>query len=128
MSGVLSARVDDELVAWVVEYAEARGVSRQALVATALETFRRDCEAGVPEIRERTRRQASASRSGEGVGECPKSPKGHVWETVDGVRRCRFCSLPGKAYLAEFGLARASFFSNLKPPMTSGSGKPAGSK
>jgi predicted transcriptional regulator len=50
MSKVLSARVPDDLAAWVDECAESRGVSRGELLELALSSFR---PGGVPEVRER---------------------------------------------------------------------------
>lgn len=126
MTVVVSARLDDELGGWLAEYAAARGVTRQALVETALAGFMEDCKSGVPEIRERARRQSVVRDDAQGVGECRKGKAGHVWETVDGQRRCKFCAMPGRAFLAEFGADRAAFFQNLKPPMVSGAGKAPG--
>lgn len=57
---VLSLRVPEELAEWADEYAAARGVPRQELLENALQSFREDCEAGVPEFRERVRRVVSA--------------------------------------------------------------------
>lgn len=128
MTKVLSLRVPDDLAVWVEEYAGQRGVTRQALIEQGLRSFMEDCVAGVPEIRARARAQSSVARKGEAVGECPKNRAGHVFVTVDGMRACEFCKLPGRAHLAEFGAARAEFFSRLKPPMTSGTGKAPGSK
>lgn len=121
MTKVLSLRVPDDLAAWVESYADQRGVTRQALIEEGLRSFMEDCSSGVPEIRARVRAQSySAQREKQGVGECPKSKVGHVWKMVDGVRACEFCGLPGKAFLADFGRARAEMFSGFKPPMTSG--------
>jgi hypothetical protein len=70
-----------------------------------------------------------ARQQGDAVGECPKNKAGHVFVTVDGLRACEFCRLPGRAHLAKYGAARAEFFSSLRPAMTSGTGKaPGGGK
>jgi hypothetical protein len=122
----VALRLAPEVLEWADGYAEARGVSRQVVLESAVASFMDDCERGVPELRAAARAQSYSGRPEAGVGECPRSRGGHVWETVDGARRCKFCGKPGREHLAEFGAARAAFFSNLKPPMTSGSGKPAG--
>jgi hypothetical protein len=50
MTVVLSARVDDDLGAWVKDYAKTRGVTVQTLMAEAVRNMRRDCESGVPDL------------------------------------------------------------------------------
>lgn len=100
-SKVLSLRVEEELAAWAEEYAEARGVSKQELLAGALRSFREDCERGVPEIRARIAEQSSVNTSAEvGVGDCPERGEGlgHVWSSSreDSTRPCRFCGTLGR--------------------------------
>lgn len=50
MTVVLSARVPDELGAWVKGYAAERGVTAQALLEQAVRAFRVECGRGVPVI------------------------------------------------------------------------------
>ncbi len=116
----VALRLAPEVLEWADGYAAQRGVSRQVVLESAVASFMEDCKAGVPELRARARAQ-SAVRASDGVGECPRSPEGHVFVTrQDGPRVCGHCGLPGTAYLAEHGAARAEFFSRLRPAMTSG--------
>ena len=122
MSKVLSLRVPDGLAEWADEYAEARGVKRADLLVSALESFREDCERGVPEIRERAREQAALSRGDQderGVGDCPDRPGvlGHIWRMgEDRVNRCRFCGVLGREFLQGASERRAELFAGLRTP------------
>lgn len=64
MTKVLSLRVPDDLAAWADEYAGLRGVTRQDLLVSALESFREGCLSGVPELRARIRLVQEPVRSG----------------------------------------------------------------
>jgi predicted transcriptional regulator len=101
MSKVVSARVPDDLAEWLDEYAGERGVSRQALLETALAGFRDDCAAGVPEIRAMAARQAAnaVATAEQGVGDCPGRGEGlgHVWQRGERGTACRFCRTPGRS-------------------------------
>jgi len=121
MSKVLSVRVDDELAAWADDYAEERGVTKQALLAEGLKSFRQDCEAGVPEIRAQVRMVVEPN----GVGVCPKSKDGHKFApaSVDPRRSCTQCGRPGRdgvdesgGFFAEATMARADLFSRMRFP------------
>jgi hypothetical protein len=96
-----AVRLGEDLSAWVESYAAERGVKASDLLRTAIEAFREDCEAGVPEIRALAREQAgmrsAAQAQVRGVGDCPKRPEGfgHVWGEGD-ERPCRFCRAPGR--------------------------------
>jgi predicted transcriptional regulator len=145
MTKVLSLRVPDGLAEWADEYAKSRGVTRQALIEGALASFKEDCEAGVPEIRQMARRQSSVRdqvlEALQGVGDCPERPGelGHIWESprVNPERPCKFCGLRGRLsrplgqaveekpnYLDEATAERAELFSRLKAPMQNGTGDP----
>lgn len=87
---MVSLRLDEELVEWADGYAASRGVDRTRLLESALQSFRADCELGVPELKERIRRNREAS-------EVPK------------VRRTR-------EDFARLTRERAELFSNLTPP------------
>jgi hypothetical protein len=103
----------EDLSAWVESYAAERGVKASDLLRTAVETFREDCAAGVPEIRARAREQAALSgHSDRGVGDCPKRGEGlgHVWGGGD-TRPCRFCRTPGRSERIEgMAVGEAGFF------------------
>lgn len=124
MSKVLSVRVDDELADWAETYALERGVTKQALLADGLRSFREDCESGVPEIRKQIRAVADPV----GVGSCAKSATGHVWGK-DERRACVHCKQPGRdgvgesgGFFAETTMARAELFSGLRSPASTGWG------
>jgi hypothetical protein len=51
MSKVVSGRVADELAEWLDGYAKERGVTRAAMLASAIEALRGDAAGGVPEVR-----------------------------------------------------------------------------
>jgi hypothetical protein len=123
----VALRLAPEVLEWADEYAAGGACRGRWCWRSAVASFMEDCKAGVPQLRAAARAQSSVARGeGAAVGECPKNKAGHVFVTVDGVRACEFCRLPGRAHLAEFGAARAEFFSRLKPPMTSGTGKAPG--
>jgi hypothetical protein len=50
MSKVVSGRVPDELADWLDAYAKERGVTRAAMLASAIEALRGDAAGGVPEV------------------------------------------------------------------------------
>lgn len=131
---VLSLRVPAELAEWADGYAKSRGVTRQALCEQALQSFRLDCETGVPELRAAARRQAALDVQDAdvvGVGDCPKRPGslGHVWRapSEDSRRRCRFCDLPGRGdasrgeggFFEDATAERSALFSLLRAPASS---------
>jgi predicted transcriptional regulator len=131
---VLSLRVQDDLAEWADEYAEKRGVTRQALLEEGLRSFKADCEGGVPEIRAQAREQASLSRAVLGVGDCPKNRMGHVFasHSVDPRRSCVHCKRPGRdgvdqsgGFFHEATAARAELFSGLRAPKSSHGKLPA---
>jgi predicted transcriptional regulator len=103
---MVSLRLDEELLEWADAYAKERGVSRTALLESALASFRVDAESGVPELREAARRQSSVEDD-RGVGDCPERPDGfgHVWSSakVDSSRPCRFCGALGRGRRNERG-------------------------
>jgi predicted transcriptional regulator len=121
---VLSLRVPDDLAEWADGYAAERGVTRQALIEGALVSFREDCEAGVPELREAARRQSSVPAKTEGVGECPFHEGGHVFAppSKDPLRRCEHCGLRGRgpkgedSFLQTATSERALLFARLRAP------------
>jgi len=126
---MVSLRLPEELLVWATEYAEARGVSRTELLASALVSFREDCESGVPELRQAARASSSVRRpDGEGVGDCPDRPGelGHVWlpASEDGRRPCRFCGTPGRGdavsreegFFEQATKSRAELFATLRAP------------
>lgn len=135
MTKVLSLRVQDDLAEWADEYAEKRGVTRQALLEEGLRSFRSDCESGVPEIREAARSQASLARAVVGVGDCPKNASGHVFasHSVDSRRSCVHCHRLGRdnegqagGFFHEATAARAELFSMLRAPKSSHGKLPRG--
>ena len=117
-------RVDDELAAWADEYAASRGVSRTALLESAIVSFRGDCEAGVPELRARARAQSQVREPEQGVGDCPRREGGlgHVWSRSDLERRpCVFCGVPGRGpggFLDRATADRAELFARLRAPQS----------
>lgn len=142
MTKVLNVRVEDELGAWVDEYAESRGVDKSTILRTAVESFKRDCEGGVPELRAAARAQAALAHDDAavvGVGDCPKRPGslGHVWRSHrdDPYRSCSFCGLHGRepagsgrneggGYFRAATGERAELFSHLAARMENGTGRP----
>jgi hypothetical protein len=145
VSKPVAVRLADEVAAWVESYAAERGVDPSAILRTAVESFKRDCESGVPEIRELVRRQSVVRVEGRGVGDCSKreGKLGHVWAapSVDPERGCVHCGLRGRQgvpvgkaveaapnYLSSASAARSEFFSRLRVPMQSGTGKAPRSK
>lgn len=133
MADVVSLRLPPHLLQWATEYAKSRGVSRTDLLIEGLESFKEDCDRGVPEIRAHARKAAQG-----GVGRCPKNDSGHVWASarLDPRRRCVHCGTPGRGdatkdeggNLAEETARRAAFFSRLQPSMQNGTGKPIAAK
>jgi hypothetical protein len=120
---MVSLRLDEELLEWADAYAKEREVSRTALLESALVSFREDCKAGVPELREAARRQSSV-RETEGVGECPFHEGGHVFAppSKDPLRRCEHCGLRGRgpkgedSFLQTATSERALLFARLRAP------------
>jgi hypothetical protein len=51
MSKVVSGRVPDELADWLDAYAKERGVTRAAMLASAIEALRGDAAGGVPDVK-----------------------------------------------------------------------------
>lgn len=47
---VVSMRLGEEMAQWVDDYAALRGVTRQAILETAILNFHDECERGVPDI------------------------------------------------------------------------------
>ena len=121
---MVSLRLDEELLAWATEYAEAHGVSRTDLLASALDSFRDDCERGVPEMRRAAREQSSVLKYSpeRGVGRCPEREEGmgHVWEShkVHPQRPCKFCGYEGRKYFDMATRARAELFQHLRQPQS----------
>jgi predicted transcriptional regulator len=99
-----AVRLDEDTTEWLDRYAEERGTDKGTILRSAIESFRDDCERGVPELRQKAREQASYSgRSDDrGVGDCPERGEGlgHVWAGVkasgDSRNPCRFCGTPGR--------------------------------
>lgn len=128
-----AVRLSDEVSEWVEVYAEKRGVKPSDLLRTAIEDFKVDAEAGVPEIRRTAREQAYAVNTGAvGVGDCPRRPGelGHVWGGGEG-NACSFCGALGRAdhdpslplaeqegHFARATAARAELFANLRTPQS----------
>jgi hypothetical protein len=117
-------RLDEELLEWADAYAKEREVSRTALLESALVSFREDCKAGMPELREAARRQSSVPAQAEGVGECPFHEGGHVFAppSKDPLRHCCFCGLAGRgergeeSFLQTATSERALLFARLRAP------------
>jgi hypothetical protein len=136
---VVSLRLDEELLEWATDYARTRGVSRTDLLVEGLQSFREDCVAGVPEIRERARALSTVPTPPlDGVGVCParEDGLGHVWRSPreDVMRPCVFgCGVNGRepevqgrdsqGHLAEAGASRAEAFGAMRVPMENGTGK-----
>lgn len=118
----VGVRVSTETADWIGRYSQERGVSSSDLLATAIEEFRENCEAGVPDIRAAIRRQTHTTpgqAETQGVGDCPgrDGTLGHVWHmTEDGVKVCRFCPMEGKAFLDRASEERAAVFARLRTP------------
>lgn len=137
----VAVRLDPALVEWLDGYAEKRGVSRQVLLESAIDSFVDDAERGVPELRAALKRQSAVAAGEEaGVGDCPRrsGALGHVFRpaTEDPVRPCRFCGLAGRLerpvgktlvdapnHLSAASAERSALFSRLHPAMVSGAGK-----
>lgn len=98
----VALRLDPETLEWADAYAAERDTSRQVVLESAVASFRQDCEAGVPELRQTARAQSSVRDDAEqGVGDCPKreGSLGHVWKAAsqDITRPCRYCGTLGRA-------------------------------
>jgi hypothetical protein len=61
MAKVVSVRVPEDLADWLDGYAERRGVTRGALVLSALVEFRDSAERGVPDLDRAPRIRAAES-------------------------------------------------------------------
>lgn len=110
MSKMVSVRLEDELVAWLDGYAEKRGVSRTELLGSAIESFRDDCERGVPDLRRAVRELRCEPKPGECV--CPVFDDGRR-----GFRQA--CPVHGGRSREDFArltAERSELFSRLKPP------------
>lgn len=129
---VVTAKLEPELAEWIAVYAGERGVSKNALIESAVINMREDAKGGVPDLHEAVERQAY-SRERDGVGDCPKRDdggQGHVWAgwKVDPSNPCKFCGTSGRAFFASHAAERGEMFRHLKPPkgtMTFGTGKSA---
>lgn len=130
----VAVRLSSEAIEWADAYASSRDVSRQVVLESAIESFRADCAAGVPELRLAARRQAANDvQDAEvvGVGDCPRRPGelGHVWRSVsdDPRLRCRFCDAPGRGdaargeagFLEGATAERSALFARLRAPASS---------
>lgn len=147
MADVVTLRLPKHLLEWSTEYAKTRGVTRTDLLVQGLESFKRDCERGVPEIAERLKVQSSvrtearqaALEALQGVGNCPERPGelGHIWKSPreDPLRSCTHCGLHGRephgdgpneggGFFAAATAERTELFASVKAPMESGTGKP----
>lgn len=111
---VLSVRVDVALAEWVDEYAEQRGVSRQVLLENALRDFKDDCARGVPEFRERVKRQSYAGK----VNCQGERSAVHPWVTKNGVQVCKECGKvkPSREDFARATADRSELHSRLEAP------------
>lgn len=49
---VKSFRLRTDLLAWIESYAKERGSTQIAVLESAVESFKRDCEGGVPDLLE----------------------------------------------------------------------------
>lgn len=106
MAKAHAVRLDEETTAWLERYAEERDVDKGTVLRSAIESFRVDCERGVPELRQKAREQTYVrdhrAELEPGVGVCPKRAPGlgHVWAGVhasgDSRNPCRFCGTPGR--------------------------------
>jgi predicted transcriptional regulator len=106
MAKAHAVRLDDETTEWLDRYAEERGTDKGTILRSAIESFRDDCERGVPELRRAAREQASYSgRAAEraGVGDLPGARRGAWGMSGPGVKAsaiernpCRFCGTPGR--------------------------------
>lgn len=118
MSVQLNLRVEEDLAAWATEYAEARGVTRTALLTQALVEFRELCERGVPDVIPSP--PPMAARKPRGVGVCPENAGGHVWSNEDlATRPCVHCGTPGRGeggFLERASAERVELFSRLRAP------------
>jgi predicted transcriptional regulator len=56
-----AVRLDEDTTEWLDRYAEERGTDKGTILRSAIESFRDDCERGVPELRQKAREQASYS-------------------------------------------------------------------
>lgn len=112
MSKVVSVRLPEELAEWVESYAKQRGVERTVLLESAIVAFKEDCDTGVPELRERIRRNRAAQQPKAGECSCPS------WD--DGVRGfSQKCPVHGNKTREEFNAAtaaRSELFRQLTPP------------
>ncbi len=122
----VAVRLDPALVEWADGYAAERGVSRQVVLESAIESFVDECERGVPELRAAVRRQLYSREEVQGVGDCPRRGEalGHVWRSPleDPVRSCRFCGLAGRGPGGSLDVAtleRVDLFDRLVAPASS---------
>lgn len=111
---VLSVRVDDGLADWVDAYAKERGVSRQVLLENALQDFKDDAARGVPEFRERVKRQSYAGK----VNCQGERSAVHPWVTKNGVQVCEACGKvkPSREDFARATADRSEVFDGLEAP------------
>src|SRR3954463_3613692 len=120
MSKMTTLRLPDELADWAEGYAVSRGVTKTELLVEGLESFKRDCESGGPELKRMARSQASNSvpTIEQGVGVCPKRLPGlgHVWAGVkasgDSQNPCKHCGTSGRAFFKAATSERAALFSS----------------
>lgn len=110
---MVSMRLDDDLIAWADAYAKKRGVSRSELLAQATMSFKEACESGVPEFRERVRRQSY------GKAQCGgEASATHAWVSRGGKRVCSVCGKvkPSREDFARSTADRTELFSGLEAP------------
>jgi hypothetical protein len=133
MSEIVTARVADELAAWVKSYAVERGVPKGAVVEAALREFKVLAARGVPDLQAPTpakvpegesafsrmaREQAELAHSETGVGSCPESGSGHEWGMRDGNSVCVHCGASGREFLAAASAQRVELFSRIGTPQS----------
>jgi predicted transcriptional regulator len=53
MAKAHAVRLDEDTTEWLDRYAEERGTDKGTILRSAIESFRDDCERGVPELRRR---------------------------------------------------------------------------
>lgn len=111
---MVSLRLDDDLIAWADAYAKERGVSRSELLVQATISFKEDCDRGVPEFRERVKRQSYAGK----VSCQGERSAVHPWVTKNGVRVCSVCGKvkPSREDFARATADRTGLFSQLEAP------------
>lgn len=109
---MVSLRLEEGLLAWADAYAEGRGVSRSELLEQAVLSYKDDCDRGVPEFRERLRRQQAVKTPKDGECSCPVLPNGRRGFKV----KCPVHGGRTREDFARLTRERAELFSQLRTP------------